>query len=168
MVKEVTEPLIFEPGRHLVGEAGLLLTRVLYVKQGASRRFVVVDAGMNDLIRPTLYDAYHAILPVTEPAEDASSERLDVVGPICKMGDIFAEQRPLPPITAGDLLAIAAAGAYGSVMSSYYNARPPAAEVMVKDKCFEVIRPRARIEDLIARDRLPSWLSAPATLRSSA
>jgi diaminopimelate decarboxylase len=172
MVKEVTSPLglplIFEPGRHLVGEAGLLLTRVLYVKQGASRRFLVVDAGMNDLIRPTLYDAYHAILPVKEPAEDAASERVDVVGPLCESGDIFAEQRPLPPISAGDLLAIGAAGAYGSVMSSSYNARPPAAEVMVKDDCFEVVRPRASIEDLIARDRLPSWLAAPTMLRSSA
>ena len=170
MVGEVTSPLglplIFEPGRHLVGEAGLLLTRVLYVKQGASRRFVIVDAGMNDLIRPTLYDAYHAILPVKEPAEDASSERVDVVGPVCESGDIFAEQRPLPPISAGDLLAIGSVGAYGSVMSSSYNARPPAAEVMVKDDCFEVIRPRASIEDLIARDRLPTWLAAPTTLRS--
>jgi diaminopimelate decarboxylase len=170
MVEEVTSPLglplIFEPGRHLVGEAGLLLTRVLYVKQGASRRFVIVDAGMNDLIRPTLYDAYHAILPVNEPAEDASSERVDVVGPVCESGDIFAEQRPLPPISAGDLLAIGSVGAYGSVMSSSYNARPPAAEVMVKDDCFEVIRPRASIEDLIARDRLPTWLAAPTTLRS--
>jgi diaminopimelate decarboxylase len=170
MVGEVTSPLglplIFEPGRHLVGEAGLLLTRVLYVKQGASRRFVIVDAGMNDLIRPTLYDAYHAILPVKEPAEDASSERVDVVGPVCESGDIFAEQRPLPPISAGDLLAIGSVGAYGSVMSSSYNARPPAAEVMVKDDCFEVIRPRASIEDLIARDRLPTWLAAPTTPRS--
>jgi diaminopimelate decarboxylase len=170
MVGEVTSPLglplIFEPGRHLVGEAGLLLTRVLYVKQGASRRFVIVDAGMNDLIRPTLYDAYHAILPVKEPAEDASSERVDVVGPVCESGDIFAEQRPLPPISAGDLLAIGSVGAYGSVMSSSYNARPPAAEVMVKDDCFEVIRPRASIEDLIARDRLPTWLAAPTTRRS--
>jgi len=170
MVGEVTSPLglplIFEPGRHLVGEAGLLLTRVLYVKQGASRRFVIVDAGMNDLIRPTLYDAYHAILPVKEPAEDASSERVDVVGPVCESGDIFAEQRPLPPIFGGDLLAIGSVGAYGSVMSSSYNARPPAAEVMVKDDCFEVIRPRASIEDLIARDRLPTWLAAPTTLRS--
>ena len=159
---------MFEPGRHLVGDAGLLLTRVLYVKQGASRRFLVVDAGMNDFIRPTLYDAYHAILPVKEPAEDALSERVDVVGPICESGDSFAEQRPLPPISAGDLLAISAVGAYGSVMSSSYNARPPAAEVMVKDDGFEVIRPRASIEDLITRDRLPRWLAAPTMLRSSA
>jgi diaminopimelate decarboxylase len=172
MVREVTSPLglplIFEPGRHLVGEAGLLLTRVLYVKEGASRRFVIVDAGMNDLIRPTLYDAYHAILPVAEPAEDALSERVDVVGPICESGDVFAEQRPLPPISPGNLLAICAAGAYGSVMSSCYNARPPAAEVMVKGERFEVIRPRASIDELIARDRLPTWLSAPAPLRSRA
>ncbi len=172
MVKEVTRPLgiplIFEPGRHLVGEAGLLLTRVLYVKPGASRRFVVVDAGMNDLIRPALYDAHHPILPVEVPAEDAHPERVDVVGPICESGDVFAEQRPLPPVSPGSLLAIGTAGAYGSVMSSFYNARPPAAEVLVKGKRFAVIRPRATIEELIGRDRLPDWLAPPRPLRSSA
>ncbi|MCI0430712.1 MAG: diaminopimelate decarboxylase [Rhodospirillales bacterium] len=172
MVNEVTRPLglplIFEPGRHLVGEAGVLLTRVLYVKPGLSRRFVIVDAGMNDLIRPTLYDAHHAILPAEEPAEDAHPERVDVVGPICESGDVFAEQRPLPPLSPGALLAIGAAGAYGSVMSSFYNARPPAAEVMVKDSQFAVIRPRATIEEVIGRERLPDWLVPPKPLRSSA
>jgi diaminopimelate decarboxylase len=172
MVKEVTRPvglpLLFEPGRHLVGEAGMLLTRVLYVKAGRSRRFVIVDAGMNDLIRPTLYDAHHAILPVEEPGEADHPERVDVVGPICESGDVFAEQRPLPPVSSGALLAIDTAGAYGSVMASYYNARPPAAEVMVKGDTFAVIRPRATIEEMIGRDRLPDWLAPPKPRRSSA
>ncbi len=172
MVKEVTRPLglplFFEPGRHLVGEAGLLLTRVLYVKPGASRCFVVVDAGMNDLIRPALYDAHHPILPVEEPAEDAHPERVDVVGPICESGDVFAEQRPLPPVSPEALLAIGTAGAYGSVMSSFYNARAPAAEVLVKGNRFAVIRPRATVAELIGRDRLPDWLTPQKPLRSSA
>jgi len=172
MVKEVTRPLglplLFEPGRHLVGEAGMLLTRVLYVKAGRSRRFVIVDAGMNDLIRPTLYDAHHAMLPVAEPGEEDHLERVDVVGPICESGDVFAEQRPLPPVSSGALLAIGTAGAYGSVMASYYNARPPAAEVMVKGDRFAVIRPRATIEEMIGRDRLPEWLAPPKRSRGSA
>ena len=172
MVKEVTRPLalplLFEPGRHLVGEAGMLLTRVLYVKAGKSRRFVILDAGMNDLIRPALYDAHHAILPVEEPGEEAHPERVDVVGPICESGDVFAEQRPLPAVSSGALLAIGTAGAYGSVMASYYNARPPAAEVMVKGDRFAVIRPRATIEEMIGRDRLPDWLAPPNRSRSSA
>ena len=172
MVKEVTRPLglplLFEPGRHLVGEAGMLLTRILYVKAGRSRRFVIVDAGMNDLIRPTLYDAHHAILPVAEPAEADHPERVDVVGPICESGDVFAEQRPLPPVSSGALLAIGTAGAYGSVMASYYNARPPAAEAMVKGDRFAVIRPRATIEEMIGRDRLPEWLAPPERQRGSA
>jgi diaminopimelate decarboxylase len=172
MVREVTRPLaglplLFEPGRHLVGEAGMLLTRVLYVKTGASRRFVIVDAGMNDLIRPTLYDAHHAILTVEEPGEDDHPERVDVVGPICESGDVLAEQRPLPPVPPGALLAIGTAGAYGSVMSSFYNARPPAAEVLVRGGRFAVIRPRATIAELIGRDRLPDWLVPPEALRSS-
>jgi diaminopimelate decarboxylase len=170
--KEVTRPLglplLFEPGRHLVGEAGMLLTRVLYVKAGRSRRFVIVDAGMNDLIRPTLYDAHHAMLPVAEPGEEDHLERVDVVGPICESGDVFAEQRPLPPVSSGALLAIGTAGAYGSVMASYYNARPPAAEVMVKGDRFAVIRPRATIEEMIGRDRLPEWLAPPKRSRGSA
>jgi diaminopimelate decarboxylase len=163
MVAEVTRPLgcplIFEPGRHIVGEAGILLTRVLYVKRGARRRFVIVDAGMNDLIRPTLYDAHHAIIPVAEAAEDAHPERVDVVGPICETGDVFAEQRPLAPVAPGDLLAICEAGAYGSVMASSYNARPPAAEVLIKGDRFAVVRARPPLESLLSRDRLPDWLT---------
>jgi diaminopimelate decarboxylase len=172
MVKEVTRPLglplLFEPGRHLVGEAGMLLTRVIYVKAGKSRRFLILDAGMNDLIRPTLYDAHHAILKVEEPGEADHPERVDVVGPICESGDVFAEQRPLPPVSSGALLAIGTAGAYGSVMASYYNARPPAAEVMVKGDQFAVIRPRVTIEEMIGRDRLPEWMAPSKRSRSSA
>ena len=155
--------VIFDPGRSIVGNAGLLLTRVEYVKPG----FLVVDAGMNDLIRPTLYDAHHAILTVEEPGEDDHPERVDVVGPICESGDVFAEQRPLPPVATGALLAIGTAGAYGSVMSSFYNARPPAAEVLVKGSRFATIRPRATIAELIGRDRLPDWLVPPEAVRSS-
>ena len=164
MAKEVTRPLglplIFEPGRHLVGDAGILLTRVLYVKRGGSRRFVIVDAGMNDLIRPALYDAHHDVVPVHEPGEDSHPERIDLVGPICESADVFAEQRPLAPVEPGHLLAIGTAGAYGAVMSSAYNARPPAAEVMVREDRFAVIRPRLTIEEMISRDRLPDWIEA--------
>lgn len=151
--------LIFEPGRLLVGNAGVLVTRVLYVKDGAARRFVIVDAGMNDLIRPTLYDAWHEIRPVTAPAADSPLEPVDVVGPVCETADIFAAQRPLPPVAAGDLLAICSAGAYGAVMASAYNLRPPAAEVLVRGADHAVIRASPSTADLVARDRLPPWLS---------
>ncbi|MGE3968942.1 MAG: diaminopimelate decarboxylase [Dongiaceae bacterium] len=158
--------LILEPGRRLVGEAGILVSEVLYVKEGVSRNFVIVDAAMNDLIRPALYDAYHAILPVTEPPSDAPVRRVDVVGPICETGDRFAEQRPLPPPAAGDLLAFCAAGAYGAVMASAYNTRPPAAEVMVRGSGHEIVRPRLGYDAILAMDRLPAWLAPPAARKS--
>jgi len=158
--------LILEPGRRLVGDAGILVSEVLYVKEGVSRNFVIVDAAMNDLIRPALYDAYHAILPVAEPASDAPLRRVDVVGPICETGDRFAEQRPLPPLAAGDLLAFGAAGAYGAVMASAYNTRPPAAEVMVKGSGHEIVRPRLGYDAILATDRLPAWLTPPAARKS--
>ena len=158
--------LILEPGRRLVGDAGILVTEVLYVKQGVSRDFVIVDAAMNDLIRPALYDAYHAILPVNEPASDAPVRRFDVVGPICETGDRFAEQRPLPPVAAGDLLAFCAAGAYGAVMSSLYNTRPPAPEVLVNGDAHEIVRPRLGYDAILAMDRLPAWLDRPTAKRS--
>jgi diaminopimelate decarboxylase len=123
--------LLFEPGRVLVGNAGVLVTRVIYVKEGTSRRFMIVDAGMNDLIRPTLYGAYHEILPVIEPSQGAEQLPYDVVGPVCETGDIFAEQRLLPPVKAGDLWVFRSAGAYGAVMANSYNARPLIQEVMV-------------------------------------
>ena len=124
--------ILLEPGRWMVGHAGILVTRVLYLKPGVERNFVIVDAAMNDLIRPTLYDAYHPILPVLEPGSEAAASRYDVVGPICESGDFFAHDRPLPPLASGDLLAITSAGAYGAVMASSYNSRPLVPEVMVR------------------------------------
>jgi diaminopimelate decarboxylase len=150
--------LICEPGRHLVGGAGLLLMRVLYVKEGATRSFVIVDAAMNDLIRPTLYEAWHDIVPVKEPAPDAAVGRYDVVGPICESGDFLAKHRALPPPAAGDLLAVANAGAYGAVMASTYNSRPLVPEVLVRAGSFFVVRPRPSYATLIALDCLPPWL----------
>ena len=163
LVKEIISPLgtkiEIEPGRSIVGNAGLLVSRVINVKAGVSRKFVIVDAAMNDLIRPSLYDAYHGIIPVAEPASDAPVERCDVVGPICETGDRFAEQRPLPPVKPGDLVAFATAGAYGSVMSSTYNTRLPAAEVLVRGDRFDVVRPRPSYDHIIGLDRIPDWLA---------
>jgi diaminopimelate decarboxylase len=150
--------LVFEPGRWIVGPAGLLVTRVIYVKPGVERSFVIVDAAMNDLIRPTLYDAYHPIVPVAEPASEAAVRRVDVVGPICETGDFFAHERPLPPLAAGDLLALASAGAYGAVMASSYNSRPLVPEVMVRGKDHGIVRARPSHDDIIRMDRLPPWL----------
>jgi diaminopimelate decarboxylase len=151
-------PLVFEPGRYLVGNAGLLLARVLYVKQGRAKRFVILDAAMNDLIRPTLYDAWHEIVPVREPAPGAAREPADVVGPICESGDIFARDRRLPPLAPGDLVAILSTGAYGATMSSTYNSRLPAPEVMVRGRDSALIRARPDHAALIALDRVPDWL----------
>ncbi len=150
--------LVFEPGRWIVGPAGLLVTRVIYVKHGVERSFVIVDAAMNDLIRPTLYDAYHPILPVAEPASDAAVRRFDVVGPICETGDFFAHERPLPPMASGDLLALASAGAYGAVMASSYNTRPLVPEVLVRAQDHAIVRARPSYDDIIHMDRLPHWL----------
>jgi diaminopimelate decarboxylase len=155
-------PLIFEPGRRLTGNAGILVTRVTYVKEGVNRSFVIADAAMNDLIRPMLYEAYHDILPVRQAAPEAESRRVDIVGPICESTDIFAEQRPMPPLAAGDLLAIFSTGAYGAVMASSYNLRPQAPEVMVNGHEFAIVRPRPTYADMIGRDRLPGWFSAEA------
>ncbi len=166
MVKDLTKGLdchlMFEPGRFLVGNAGVLVTRVLYIKDGAEHRFVVVDAAMNDLLRPTLYDAYHAIAPVKEPAKGAPLDPVEVVGPVCESGDIFARQRPLPPLATGDLLAICSAGAYASVMASSYNGRLPAPEVMVNGGRYAVVRARPEYAELLRRDRLPDWLAERA------
>ena len=147
-----------EPGRAIVGNAGILVSAVINVKEGVSRTFVIVDAAMNDLIRPTLYEAYHRILPVRQPADDAAVKRVDVVGPICESGDLFAEQRPLPPLSPGDLIAFGEAGAYGAVMSSTYNTRPLVPEVLVKGDKFEVVRPRQTYDAIISQDILPGWL----------
>ncbi len=160
--------LIFEPGRVLVGEAGVLVTRVLYLKQGSARRFVIVDAAMNDLLRPALYDAWHEIKPVAAAPPNADMQAVDVVGPVCESSDTFARQRPLPPVAAGDLLAICSAGAYGAVMSSSYNTRPPAPEVLVRGAEHAVVRPRADYAALIGQDRIPDWLEAPEGKRGVA
>jgi diaminopimelate decarboxylase len=150
--------LEMEPGRSIVADAGLLLAKVINVKAGISRKFVIVDAAMNDLIRPALYDAYHEILPLRAPDSDAPVERVDVVGPICESGDLFAEQRPMPPVAPGDLVAFCTAGAYGAVMAGTYNTRPLAPEVMVKGGEFQVVRPRPSYDTLIGQDVVPSWL----------
>ena len=164
VVRETVAPLktelVFEPGRRLVGNAGILVSRVLFVKQGASRDFVIIDAAMNDLIRPALYDAYHAILPVKEPASDAPVKRFDVVGPICESGDRLAEQRPLPPLQAGDLLAICQAGAYSAVMASGYNTRLAAPEILVHGDAFDIVRARPDYQSILARDHIPDWLGS--------
>ena len=152
-------PLILEPGRRIVGEAGILVTRVIYVKEGVSRSFLIVDAAMNDLIRPALYGAYHAIVPVAEPAAGAPGRVFDIVGPICESTDRLAEQRAMPPVAAGDLLAIRSVGAYGAVMASSYNLRLTAPEVMVRGHDFAIVRPRPDYQSIISRDRLPEWLA---------
>jgi diaminopimelate decarboxylase len=151
--------VLVEPGRSLVGNAGVLLTRVLYRKETEGRRFVVVDAAMNDLIRPTLYDAYHEIVPVRAAPAGAEPILADVVGPICESGDFLALDRRLPAVQPGDLLAIMAAGAYGAVLASTYNTRPLVPEVLVRGKDAAVVRQRLETDALIALDRLPPWLA---------
>jgi diaminopimelate decarboxylase len=140
--------LIVEPGRCIVGDAGVLLTQVIFVKEQTNKRFVIVDAAMSELIRPALYDAYHAIVPVRAPAAGASESLADVVGPICESGDFLALDRPLPPLARGDQLVLRCAGAYGASMSSNYNSRPRAVEVLVDGTQFHVVRKRERPEDL--------------------
>jgi len=153
--------LLFEPGRYLVAEAGVLVGTVIDVKQGATRCFVVGDFAMNDLIRPTLYEAYHPILPVAEPRPDATATVVDVVGPICETGDFIARDREMAPVAPGDLLAVTHAGAYGAVMSSTYNTRPTVPEVLVNGTQWAVVRPRPSYDELIGLDRMPGWLAAP-------
>ncbi len=150
--------LILEPGRVIVGNAGILVTSVLYVKEGAIRRFVVVDAAMNDLMRPALYNAFHGIATVMEAPAKTECKEVDVVGPVCETGDTFAVGRPLPPLKAGDLLAIRAAGAYGAVMSSVYNTRPLVPEVLVRGGDFALVRERLSVDDMLSREVIPNWL----------
>jgi len=149
--------LIFEPGRLLVGNAGVLVTSVIYIKQGDGRTFVIVDAAMNDLIRPTLYEAHHDIKPVSINAASAIFTA-DIVGPVCETGDYLALERSLPVCKSGDLLAVMSAGAYGAVQAGTYNSRLLVPEVMVKDANWSVVRPRPTYEDLIELDKLPPWL----------
>ena len=156
--RELGLKLVFEHGRLIAANAGLLLTKVIYVKRGAGKTFVVVDAAMNDLIRPTLYEAYHDIVSVIEPGTDAPRHSVDVVGPVCESGDYLAQERSLPEVGAGDLLAVMSAGAYGAVQASTYNTRPLVPEVLVKGTRFAVVRPRLSYEALIGLDLLPDWL----------
>jgi diaminopimelate decarboxylase len=157
LLKDCGCTLVLEPGRAIVGNAGILVTSALYHKDSGEKRFLIVDAGMNDLIRPSLYDAYHDIRPVIEPA---SSEKavFDVVGPICESGDFLAKDRELPEVKQGDLLAVMGAGAYGFSMSSNYNSRLRVAEVMVKGKEYFVVRERETYTDLIRNEKVPRWL----------
>ena len=152
----LTARLLLEPGRYIVGNAGILVTRVLHLKQTPARRFVVVDAGMNDLIRPSLYQAHHGVWPVDSdaPFEEDGLPPADVVGPVCESGDFLARDRPLPDVAQGDLLAVFSAGAYGYAMSSNYNARPRACEALVDGETYRVIRRRETYEDLILQEAL--------------
>jgi diaminopimelate decarboxylase len=147
-----------EPGRLIVGNAGLLVSSVIYVKEGEGRNFLILDAAMNDLIRPAMYDAHHDIVPVQEPKAGADYADFDVVGPVCETGDTFARNRALQRLEDGDLVAFRSAGAYGAVMASEYNSRPLIPEVLVKGDQFAVIRPRPTLEEMINRDTIPLWL----------
>ncbi|UWQ54581.1 diaminopimelate decarboxylase [Leisingera caerulea] len=147
-----------EPGRLIAGNAGQLVSKVIYVKSGEGRDFLILDAAMNDLIRPAMYEAHHDIIPVSEPAAGIESEPYDIVGPVCETGDTFAKQRNLPPLAAGDLVAFRSAGAYGAVMASEYNSRPLIPEVLVHGDQFAVIRRRPDYEEMINRDTIPEWL----------
>ncbi len=162
VVKQATRDLdcrlIFEPGRLIVGNAGILVTRVLFVKQGEAKNFIVVDAAMNDLIRPTLYDAHHEIWPVVEQPSSARRIRADVVGPVCESGDFLAVNRDLAEPVNGALLAIMTAGAYGAVQAGTYNTRPLVPEVLVNGSEWALVRPRLEVDQLIALDRMPDWL----------
>ncbi|HAV09452.1 MAG TPA: diaminopimelate decarboxylase [Rhodobacteraceae bacterium] len=147
-----------EPGRLIAGNAGLLVSQVIYVKEGEGRRFLILDAAMNDLVRPAMYDAHHDIVPVMEPAPGVEEAPMDVVGPVCESGDTFAKGRDLPPVAAEDLVAFRSAGAYGAVMASEYNTRPLIPEVLVDGDHFAVIRARPSFDEMIKRDTIPEWL----------
>ena len=150
--------LIFEPGRLIVGNAGILVTRVIFVKRGEAKTFVIVDAGMNDLIRPTLYEAHHQIRPVAEPRPGANRVTADVVGPVCESGDFLALERDMPEPKAGDLIAVMSAGAYGAVQAGTYNTRALVPEVLVRDAEWALVRPRLDADQLIGLDRMAPWL----------
>jgi diaminopimelate decarboxylase len=147
-----------EPGRFIVGNAGILVSEIIYVKSGVDREFLILNSAMNDLIRPALYQAHHEIVPILEPNLERNERLYDVVGPVCETGDTFATQRMLPKMIAGDLIAFRSVGAYGAVMASEYNSRPLVPEVMVKENEFSIIRARPNIEDIIRRDIIPAWL----------
>ncbi|GAA0582054.1 diaminopimelate decarboxylase [Rhizomicrobium electricum] len=158
ITKNTGARLIMEPGRLIAANAGVLVAGVIYVKQGENKKFLILDAAMNDLIRPAFYDAYHEIVPVAAPTADTQWTHYDVVGPVCETSDIFAADRPLPVLKSDDKVAILTAGAYGATMSSAYNARPLAAEVLVKGGEWAVVRPRMDDDALFGNDRIPPWL----------
>lgn len=148
--------LILEPGRSLVGNCGIMTSKVIYIKQGTAKKFLVVDAAMNDLLRPSFYSSYHEIVPVRQHRKGA--EKVDIVGPICESGDFLAQDREFPEVEPGDYIAVMSAGAYGFVMASNYNTRPRAAEVMVKEDQYSVIREREKFEDLVRGEKIPGFL----------
>ncbi|MCF6326236.1 MAG: diaminopimelate decarboxylase [Devosiaceae bacterium] len=162
VVKEKVAPLdcelILEPGRMIAGNAGILVTKIEYVKTGSQKSFYIVDAGMNDLLRPTLYEAHHEIVPVVQPQKSHKSIKVDVVGPVCESGDYLGKDRELAELRSGDLLAIMSAGAYGATMSSSYNSRPLITEILVDGDRSHAIRPRQTIKELIDQDSVPDWL----------
>jgi len=147
-----------EPGRLVAGNAGIMVSEVIYVKSGEGRDFLILDGAMNDLIRPAMYEAHHDIIPLIEPAPGVEQQPYDIVGPVCESGDTFAKGRMMPPLCAGDLVAFRSAGAYGAVMSSEYNTRPMIPEVLVKGDQFAVIRARPTYDEMINRDTIPAWL----------
>jgi diaminopimelate decarboxylase len=147
-----------EPGRLISGNAGILVSSVIYVKNGEGRDFLIVDAAMNDLVRPSMYGAHHDIVPVTESAPGTDAPVFDVVGPVCETGDTFAKARPVAPLAEGDLIAFRSAGAYGAVMASEYNSRPLIPEILVKGDHFAVIRARPTFDEMLSRDTIPTWL----------
>ncbi|MGI8395595.1 diaminopimelate decarboxylase [Agrobacterium deltaense] len=157
-LKSLNCKIVTEPGRLIVGNAGILVTEVIYVKDGGEKTFVIVDGAMNDLIRPTLYEAYHGIRPVVQPAADAPRIKADIVGPVCETGDYLALDREMAAPQPGDLIAVSSAGAYGAVQAGTYNSRLLVPEVLVKGDKFHVIRPRGTYEELIALDSVPAWL----------
>ena len=152
--------LILEPGRLIAGNAGVLISKVEYVKERDGRTFVILDAGMNDLIRPALYGAFHEVLPVRSPVPGASRGLVDLVGPVCESTDRFAKDRSMPPLMAGDLVAFMTAGAYGATLSSQYNSRPMVAEALVRGDACAVVRRRPTFEDMIALERAPDWIAS--------
>lgn len=158
LVKQLGVTLVMEPGRVIVGNAGILVTKALYLKQGEAKSFVIVDAAMNDLIRPSLYSAYHEIKPVDEAAGHRAKQQVDIVGPVCESGDFLAKDRMLAAVQPGELMAVMSAGAYGFVMASNYNSRPRVPEVLVKGGEIHVIRERETYEDLVKRETIPAFL----------
>jgi len=150
---------MFEPGRLIVGNAGILVSEVIFVKEGDAKNFLIVDAAMNDLIRPTLYDAFHDIRPVVQPPADTPRMMVDVVGQVCETGDYLGLDRDLPRLKAGDLIAVSTAGAYGAVQAGTYNTRLLVPEVLVDGDRFHIVRPRLTYDDLIGLDSVPGWLA---------